>query len=137
MSANAGRTAPIGPTDPYAFEAGSQQRTEIAKALTEIRDADWQFASTVDGQELRTGNVQNVVAPHNHSHVLGQVDFGGAEQAQAAVDASVKNARWWGSLPWEAGGAVRACRRHARVRVVAREAQRSHDAGAVEDHLPG
>ena len=62
MSANAGRTAlfPIGPTDPYAFEAGSQQRTEIAKALTEIRDADWQFASTVDGQELRTGNVQNV-----------------------------------------------------------------------------
>ena len=103
MSSNAGRTAlfPIGPTDPYAFEAGSQQRTDIAKALTEIRDTDWQFASTVDGQERRTGNVQNVVAPHNHSHVLGQVDFGGAEQAQAAVDASVKNARWWGSLPWE------------------------------------
>ena len=45
--------------------------------------------------------MHNVVAPHNHSHVLGQVDFGGAEQAQAAVDASVKNARWWGSLPWE------------------------------------
>src|SRR5262249_13458189 len=103
MSSNAGRTAlfPVGPTDPYAFEAGSQQRTEIAKSLTDIRATDWQFASTVDGHELRTGNVHNVVTPHNHSHVLGQVDFAGAKQAQAAVDASLKNARWWGSLPWE------------------------------------
>ena len=77
------------------------ERAEIAEALTEIRDTDWQFASTVDGEELRTGDVHNVVTPHNHSHVLGQVDFGGAAQAQAAVDASLKSARWWGSLPWE------------------------------------
>ena len=43
----------------------------------------------------------DVVTSHNHSHVLGQVDFGGAAQARAAVDVSLKSARWWGSLPWE------------------------------------
>jgi 1-pyrroline-5-carboxylate dehydrogenase len=103
MSVSAGRTAlfPIGPTAPHAFESGSRERAEIDAALKEIRADAWRVASTVDGNELATGDVHNIVTPHDHDGVLGEIDFGGATQAQAAVDASVRNARWWGTLPWE------------------------------------
>jgi 1-pyrroline-5-carboxylate dehydrogenase len=103
MSVSAGRTAlfPIGPTDPYAFASGSPERAEIAAALKEIRGTTWRVVSTVDGEDVATNDVHSIVTPHDHNGVLGEVDFGGAAQAQQAVDASVKNSRWWGSLPWE------------------------------------
>ena len=103
MTASAGRSSlfPIGPTTPYEFATGSQQREEISSVLEEIRATEHIVASTIDGREVRTGKTVDIKAPHNHEEVLGQVHYAGAEQAQAAVDASAKNALWWGRLPWE------------------------------------
>ncbi|MCW2782831.1 MAG: 1-pyrroline-5-carboxylate dehydrogenase [Marmoricola sp.] len=103
MSSSAGRTSlfPIAPTDPYAFAAGSQQRADLASALDDIRNADFVVASNIDGHEVHTSKRVDIVAPHNHKEVLGQVHYAGAKEAQSAVDASVSNAQWWGRLPWE------------------------------------
>jgi 1-pyrroline-5-carboxylate dehydrogenase len=103
MNISAGRTGlfPIGPTDPYSFAAGSTERAEIAAALDEIRNTDFQVASTIAGKEVRTGRTMAIQAPHNHSHKLGELDLAGPSETQAAIDASLDAARWWGALPWE------------------------------------
>ncbi len=99
----AGRTAlfPIGPTPPYDYAPGSQERKDHHAAVADIKATAWHVASVVDGQERRTGRTQPIRAPHNHELVLGDVDFGDAEIMRAAVDSAVANARWWGALPWE------------------------------------
>src|SRR5262245_37241461 len=103
VSVSAGRTGlfPIGPTAPYSFTPGSPERAATEAALKEIRARDSDITSHVGGKELRTGNTTPITAPHNHKQVLGQLDFAGATETQAAIEASLESGRWWSALPWE------------------------------------
>jgi 1-pyrroline-5-carboxylate dehydrogenase len=99
----AGNTSlfPIGATPPYAFAAGSQERKDHETALADIQATTWHVASVIDGQEHRTGQIQPIRAPHNHNLVLGDVDFGGPAEMQAAIDTALAEHKSWASLPWE------------------------------------
>jgi 1-pyrroline-5-carboxylate dehydrogenase len=103
MTAPAGRTAlfPIGPTVPRSYAPGSPERAATAKALAEVRAADYDVPNIIDGAEVRTGRTAPVVTPHEHKRQLGQVHWAGAEQTQRAIDAALAAGTWWGRLPWE------------------------------------
>ena len=103
MTAAAGRTAlfPIGPTAPLAFAAGSAERASVAAALKEVRQADYDVANFIRGQEVRTGRRVPVVTPHDHSRELGHVHWAGAAETGQAIDAALAASAWWGRLPWE------------------------------------
>jgi 1-pyrroline-5-carboxylate dehydrogenase len=103
MSAAAGQTGlfPIGPTAPYSFAVGSQERKEHSAALADIKATRWSIASTIDGKEQRTGRTAPIRAPHDHNLVLGEVDYAGPAEIQAAIDSAVANSKWWSTLAWE------------------------------------
>src|ERR1700685_1414673 len=77
MTASAGRTAlfPIAPTAPLMFAAGSAERASVATALKEVRQADYDVASLIGGEEVRTGRRVPIVTPHEHAHQLGHVHY--------------------------------------------------------------
>ncbi len=103
MTAPAGRTAlfPIGPTMPKSFAPGSPERAATTAALAEVRAAAYDVPNLIGSQEVRTGRLAPVLAPHDHTLRLGQVHHGGAAEASAAVDAALEASRWWSRLPWE------------------------------------
>ncbi len=103
MTAAAGRTAlfPIGPTAPLAFAAGSPERARVAAALKEVRQADYDVANLIGGEEVRTGRRVPIVTPHEHSRELGHVYYAGAAEVGRAIDAALAASAWWGRLPWE------------------------------------
>ncbi len=103
MTTPAGRTAlfPIGPTAPLAFAPGSPERASIATALKEVRSADYDIASHIAGQEVRTGRTAPVVTPHEHAVRLGQVHYAGPAETERAIAAATAASAWWGRLPWE------------------------------------
>ncbi len=103
MTAPAGRTAlfPIGPTAPLAFAAGSPERARVGAALKEVRQADYDVANFIGGQEVRTGRRVPIVTPHEHSRQLGHAHYAGAEQTAQAIEAALAASAWWGRLPWE------------------------------------
>jgi 1-pyrroline-5-carboxylate dehydrogenase len=103
MTAPAGRTAlfPIGPTAPLAFAAGSPERARVGAALKEARQADYDVANFIGGQEVRTGRRVPIVTPHSRARQLGHVHYAGAEQAAQAIDAALAASAWWGRLSWE------------------------------------
>jgi 1-pyrroline-5-carboxylate dehydrogenase len=103
MSVPAGRTAlfPIGPTAPLMFAAGSPERTSVAAALKEVRQADYDVANMIGGREVRTGRRAPIVTPHEHARRLGHVHYAGAAETTAAIDAALAASSWWGRLSWE------------------------------------
>jgi 1-pyrroline-5-carboxylate dehydrogenase len=103
MTAPAGRTAlfPIGPTSPRSYTKGSAERASTAAALAEVRAADYDVATLIDGVEVRTGRTTPVVTPHEHKRQLGQVHWAGADETQRAIDAALAASKWWARLPWE------------------------------------
>jgi 1-pyrroline-5-carboxylate dehydrogenase len=103
MTAAAGRTAlfPIGPTAPLGFAAGSPERARVAAALKEVRQADYDVANFIAGEDVRTGRRVPIVTPHEHARDLGQVHYAGAAEVGRAIDAALAASAWWGRLPWE------------------------------------
>jgi 1-pyrroline-5-carboxylate dehydrogenase len=103
MPAPAGRTAlfAIGPTAPRSYAPGSAERAGTARALADVRAADYEVANLIGGAEVRTGRQVPVVTPHEHKRQLGQVHWAGAAETQQAIDAALAAARWWGRLSWE------------------------------------
>ena len=103
MPIPAGRTGlfPVGPTLPRAFAPGSSERAAALAAVASVRSESFDVPNLIDGVEVRTGRTQAIVTPHDHGGVLGLVHHGGAEQAQAAIDAALTASRWWSRLPWE------------------------------------
>jgi 1-pyrroline-5-carboxylate dehydrogenase len=103
MPAPAGRTAlfAIGPTAPRSYAPGSAERAGTARALADVRAADYEVANLIGGAEVRTGRQVPVVTPHEHKRQLGQVHWAGAAETQQAIDAALAASRWWGRLSWE------------------------------------
>ena len=102
MTAPAGRTAlfPIGPTAPYQFAPGSPERAATAAALAEVRTASYDVAEPDRLRRCAPAGRRRSSRPHDHSHPLGQVHYGGGAGA-AAIDAALAASRWWSRLPWE------------------------------------
>jgi 1-pyrroline-5-carboxylate dehydrogenase len=103
MSAPAARTGlfPIGPTSPRSFGIDSAERSSTAKALEEVRGANYEVAHLIGGREVRTGRAQAIVTPHQHARVLGRFHHAGPTEASAAIDAATTASGWWSRLSWE------------------------------------
>jgi len=103
MSVPAARTGlfPIGPTAPLMFAAGSPERASVAAALKEVRQADYDVANMIAGNEVRTGRRAPIVTPHSRARRLGHVHYAGAAETTAAIEAALAASSWWGRLPWE------------------------------------
>ncbi|MDQ1736871.1 MAG: 1-pyrroline-5-carboxylate dehydrogenase [Pseudonocardiales bacterium] len=103
MSAPAARTGlfPIGPTSPRSFSIDSAERSSTAKALEEVRGANYEVAHLIGGREVRTGRTEAIVTPHQHARTLGQFHHAGPTETGAAIEAATTASGWWSRLSWE------------------------------------
>jgi len=89
------------------YAPGSPERASLAAALAAQSAQCPELPATIDGRRrLGSGDRFDVVAPHEHAHVLGMSAHAGADQAQAAVDAALRAAPAWRCLPYDERAAV-------------------------------
>ena len=71
-----------------------------------------QYGQVVDipliiaGREVRTGEVREVVCPHEHGHVLARYHEAGEAEIRAAIDAALQAKFAWKYTPWEERAAI-------------------------------
>jgi 1-pyrroline-5-carboxylate dehydrogenase len=89
------------------YAPGSAERASLTARLADLSDRRHELTQTIDGERrLGGGAPVDVVAPHRHTHVLGTFATATADDAKAAVDASLRAAPPWRELPFEARAAV-------------------------------
>jgi 1-pyrroline-5-carboxylate dehydrogenase len=89
------------------YAPGSAERASLTTRLADLSDRRHELTQTIDGERrLGGGTPVDVVAPHRHTHVLGTFGTATADDAKAAVDASLRAAPPWRELPFEARAAV-------------------------------
>ncbi|MCA8981150.1 MAG: L-glutamate gamma-semialdehyde dehydrogenase [Planctomycetes bacterium] len=86
---------------PQSAERASLERELAAQAATQI-----EVPLIIGGKEVRTGDTETVVMPHDHGHVLCTFHKAGPDQAHAAVEAASAAKAAWADLPWEERAAV-------------------------------
>jgi 1-pyrroline-5-carboxylate dehydrogenase len=89
------------------YAPGTPERTSLQAALAAMSEQEHELPSTVDGRRyLPAGPRFDVVAPHDHAHVLGRAAAATREDAKAAVEAALRAGPDWRALPYDERAAV-------------------------------
>jgi 1-pyrroline-5-carboxylate dehydrogenase len=83
------------------YAPGSPERVSLQAAVAEVGGQHHELTVTIDGRShVASGTRFDVVAPHDHAHVLGTGANAGHEDAKAAVEAALRAAPGWRELPF-------------------------------------
>ncbi|MCY7341731.1 MAG: L-glutamate gamma-semialdehyde dehydrogenase [Pseudonocardia sp.] len=106
MDATTGTPAPRNePVRDYA--PGSPERATLQAALADLGSRQHDLTVTVDGRQHMAGGTRiDVVAPHDHAHVLGTTANATHEDAKGAVEAALRAAPAWRALEFDERAAV-------------------------------
>jgi len=85
----------------YGYEAGSQERKRIKAGLNALKENPVEIPLIIDGKEVKTDNIREIRAPHDHNLILGKYHQAGKEEINRAIDTSLKAKEVWENTSWE------------------------------------
>ncbi|MCC7429269.1 L-glutamate gamma-semialdehyde dehydrogenase [bacterium] len=95
-------TVPKAVNEPIkSYAPNSPERISLQNKLKEMKAEQVEMPMIIGGKKVTTGNLKNVVCPHDHNHVLGKYHHGTKEHVNLAIDSALKAAPAWANLSWE------------------------------------
>lgn len=93
---------PIPKNEPEVnYIPGSNQTIKLQSKLDEMASSRIEIPLIIDGKEVRTGKLSQVVMPHNHGHVIADVHLGGEAEVKLAIQAAAKAKNQWSMMSWK------------------------------------
>ncbi|MFC2462706.1 MAG: L-glutamate gamma-semialdehyde dehydrogenase [Porphyromonas endodontalis] len=84
----------------YSYAPGTPEREALKVALGRQAAQEVEIPIIIGGKEYRTGDIGNVVMPHDHKHRLGTYHKATEKEVQLAIDTALKARHDWSRLPW-------------------------------------
>ena len=83
------------------YAPGSPEKEALKKKLAELSSQEIEIPLIIGGKEVRTGNLAEMHAPHNHDLKLGVYHKAGKEEVNMAIEAALAAREEWANMPWE------------------------------------
>ncbi len=104
---NASFEVPVPKNEPICpYAKGSAERSSLKAELDRMAGEQIEIPLIIGGQEVRTGDVDRAVMPHDHGQVLATFHQGSAETVDQAAKACKAAEKQWQQTPWEHRAAV-------------------------------
>ncbi len=104
---NAVLTPPLPLNEPVqSYAPGSPERRSLQQKLAEMREETAEITPVIGGERVTTGSTRDVIAPHEHSRVLGKAHMAGTPEVERAVEAAVEARHDWSRMPWADRAAI-------------------------------
>lgn len=84
-----------------SYKPGSPEREELKKKISELKSKQIEIPLIIGGEEIRTGNTEEIRMPHNHSHILGVYHKASKKEVDMAIEAALEARKEWAEMPWE------------------------------------
>ena len=91
-----------------SYKPGSPERIELQKELERQSNEIVEIPAIINGQEVRTGDMGEVVMPHDHKHVIARYHKVGEKEVRMAIDAAQAAKHDWENTPWDERAAIMA-----------------------------
>lgn len=88
------------------YAPGSPERTELLKALADLKANPIDIPMVINGKEVTTDTKIDITAPHNHNLKLGSYYQGSAKEVASAVESAIEAQKTWALVPWEHRAAI-------------------------------
>jgi 1-pyrroline-5-carboxylate dehydrogenase len=89
-----------------SYAPGSPERAELQAKLDELASQRIHIPLVIGGERVETGTTFEAVMPHRRSHVLADVEKGGAAEVERAIAAARAAHAEWSRTPWHERVAV-------------------------------
>jgi 1-pyrroline-5-carboxylate dehydrogenase len=88
------------------YAPGSAERQKLVARLTSMSEERIEIPMVIGGRPVTSGDIHEVVMPHDTKHVLGDAHQANAQHLTQAVDAARAAHPMWAGLPWEDRAAI-------------------------------
>ncbi len=89
-----------------SYAPGTPERAELKAALREMSGTEIEIPVIIGWKEIRTGDTEQSVVPHDHGQVLATWHKAGEAEVRSAIDVAREAQREWARWPWEDRAAV-------------------------------
>jgi 1-pyrroline-5-carboxylate dehydrogenase len=89
-----------------AYGPGSAEKKSLKAELARQRAEGVDIPLVIGGREIRTGDTEDVLVPHDRRRRLGVVHRAKPEHVAQALEACQKARDEWGALPWQERAAI-------------------------------
>ena len=88
------------------YAPGSPEKNAIKQEIKALKEKILDIPMIIGGKEVRTGDVRQITAPHDHALILAYFYYGTAEHVNAAIDAALEAREKWQALSWDSRAAI-------------------------------
>ena len=78
-----------------SFAAGSTERVNLQNKYDEMASQTIEIPLIIGGKEIKTGNTESCVMPHDHQHILATYHKASAAEANQAIDNAMETWKIW------------------------------------------
>lgn len=90
----------------YAYSKGSKEKMLLKQAIKDVKSKQVEIPVIIGGQEIKTGNTQEIREPHNLDSVLGVFHRAGKKEIEMAIEASIEASKKWREYDWNDRAAI-------------------------------
>ena len=83
------------------YEPGSKERKELKKELERLNNQVIEIPLIIGGKEIKTDNIGEIRAPHDHQKVLARYHKAGKDEIDKAIESALAAKEEWENTPWE------------------------------------
>jgi 1-pyrroline-5-carboxylate dehydrogenase len=89
-----------------SYAPGTTERELLKAKLDEMQNQQIDIPLIIGGKEIRTGQTQNIILPHNHKKIIGKYHKAGEKEIQMAIDAAMEAYKTWSVMEWQDRAAI-------------------------------
>jgi len=89
-----------------SYRPGTEERQRLEETISKLKNKVIDIPMLIGGKEVKTGNLEEIRPPHDHSHLLGRYHMGDGSYIQLAIEEALKASEKWANTPWEQRAAI-------------------------------
>ncbi|AEK22840.1 Aldehyde dehydrogenase family 4 member A1-like protein [Capnocytophaga canimorsus Cc5] len=84
-----------------SYAKGTLEREAVLKAYKELWNNSVDVPLYIGADQIRTGKTKNMIAPHDHQHVVGTYHLAEKQHVEKAIATALEARKKWAALPWQ------------------------------------
>ena len=98
---------PIAVNEPIkGYAPGSTERTKVLDAYKKMYNSKIDVAMYINGEDVKTGNIDTMSPPHDHQHIVGTYHKAEKKNINTAISGALEARNTWANTPWEQRAAI-------------------------------
>ena len=84
------------------YAPGSEEKKELKAEIARLKEQEQaEIPLIIGGEEIKTGDVEEIRCPHDHDQLLARYHKAGPEEAEKAIEAALAAREKWTGMSWE------------------------------------